>query len=919
MSPALALVGVALLSALARCSDASVYDMVGGRRYCARPAGRAQDTAFVGNHLPWNNNAECKRLPKCRQMPPAAGGGTFTGGALIRNRVPLYHVWCEYRASTVLRVKRSRDFVDHYQVLGVTAGAEPSEIKRVFRELSRKYHPDVNRALVEEDVYLRITAAYNILSHPERRAAYDTKHLFQTRPGSSLKKLATTFENELEKQWTTPVNGHVCSVFCTCDPGPVAPHLKRGKMKAKTRTVGRAGDAQAPQDTEEMGDSFGDVGRVLTPPSTFAELNSFLSQAKRAPYSRPSIYTCTACGGASANRDQCDLCGAMQSGPTKTTRKHDRVTPVYSMHNFGSHLDEERRHELVHKNHISRSSPAHTRRTMPNDMSMPNAADIDTGVQRIWGQVSPTTDMPESPFGSGRFEAGLDFFGVTQEAPADARQALAEGLFLEGGVESSDVNSAISGGCWLLGDMESDLTESEQRKRFAVQKSVLQKETQVAVWEAKVEQCKQELADLERNLAQARGELLEAKARQGWSGAGAVGMGGAGAVFSSAAAAASATWTAPASQLSNVFSTLSPMPHVTQKQQRDWSTTSVSVDIAKGWSGPGGVGMGGAGAVMNGGADVPYVAPGQSRILSTELPEQLFSGEFSRKRGDVGEDIRVGAIPADKRSHDACSHDACVAMSARRSELVDVSAGSAGGMNPFSPPMMCGTCGCHTSAGVIRCDCCGSPVSVQKTPEGTGLTKVFTMHKEGRTQLSEQVMHTLVHPRHHSEHHAESLSEAALQGRFEVDYDYFGIATTNSPPVSYHEQQLQQDVSARKARALEAGALQAAAAAATAQEEETARVTTARFCTLDELNTYFSSQPGTGASYSVSATPDADMASVLREMPDVPWQVGGGLEQVDILQKSARRCAAAARRIAPKLLRVRGVQSCAGKDWAQYG
>jgi len=138
MSPALALVGVALLSALARCSDASVYDMVGGRRYCARPAGRAQDTAFVGNHLPWNNNAECKRLPKCRQMPPAAGGGTFTGGALIRNRVPLYHVWCESRASTVLRVKRSRDFVDHYQVLGVTAGAEPSEIKRVFRELSRK-------------------------------------------------------------------------------------------------------------------------------------------------------------------------------------------------------------------------------------------------------------------------------------------------------------------------------------------------------------------------------------------------------------------------------------------------------------------------------------------------------------------------------------------------------------------------------------------------------------------------------------------------------------------------------------------------------------------------------------------------------------------------------------------------------------
>ena len=126
-----------------------------------------------------------------------------------------------------------------------------------------------------------------------------------------------------------------------------------------------------------------------------------------------------------------------------------------------------------------------------------------------------------------------------------------------------------------------DGQEAEQHKRFAVQKSVLQKESQVAVWEAKVEQCKQELADLERNLAQARGELIEAKAQQGWSGACAVGMGGAGAVFSSAAAATSATGAAPASQLSNVFSTLSPMPHVMQKQQRDLCTTSVSVDIAK--------------------------------------------------------------------------------------------------------------------------------------------------------------------------------------------------------------------------------------------------------------------------------------------------------------------------------------------------
>ena len=145
-------------------------------------------------------------------------------------------------------------------------------------------------------MYRRITAAYNILSHTEHCAAYDTKRLFQTRPGSSVKKFTNTYSNELQKQWTTPFNGHVYNIFCSCEPGSVAPPQKRGKMKAKTRTVGRAGDGQAPQDIREMDDSFGDIGHVLTPPSKFAEFNSFLSQnAPRAP-------AYTACGGAGKSR-----------------------------------------------------------------------------------------------------------------------------------------------------------------------------------------------------------------------------------------------------------------------------------------------------------------------------------------------------------------------------------------------------------------------------------------------------------------------------------------------------------------------------------------------------------------------------------------------------------------------------------------
>ncbi len=62
---------------------------------------------------------------------------------------------------------------DYYEILGVSREADKEDIKRAYRRLARKYHPDVNKEPGAEETFKEINRAYEVLSETELRARYD--------------------------------------------------------------------------------------------------------------------------------------------------------------------------------------------------------------------------------------------------------------------------------------------------------------------------------------------------------------------------------------------------------------------------------------------------------------------------------------------------------------------------------------------------------------------------------------------------------------------------------------------------------------------------------------------------------------------------------------------------------------------------
>jgi molecular chaperone DnaJ len=73
--------------------------------------------------------------------------------------------------------------VDHYVVLGLPPAASQDEVRRAYRDMARKLHPDVNKAADATQRFTVVQRAYEILADPRQRAEYDSLRAYHSSGG----------------------------------------------------------------------------------------------------------------------------------------------------------------------------------------------------------------------------------------------------------------------------------------------------------------------------------------------------------------------------------------------------------------------------------------------------------------------------------------------------------------------------------------------------------------------------------------------------------------------------------------------------------------------------------------------------------------------------------------------------------------
>ncbi len=154
-----------------------------------QPHKRDMQTVAAGQPAKTRGKAGENRLRRGRAFPCSIGrvrycsqNSSFLSWAVNSNPDP-------DASGHVSKIRRKRVEQDYYGVLGVKEDASEAEIKKRYRALAKRYHPDANPGDREaERKFKEAGMAYAVLGDKQKRREYDKRRLFAGKPGSDGKK-----------------------------------------------------------------------------------------------------------------------------------------------------------------------------------------------------------------------------------------------------------------------------------------------------------------------------------------------------------------------------------------------------------------------------------------------------------------------------------------------------------------------------------------------------------------------------------------------------------------------------------------------------------------------------------------------------------------------------------------------------------